>query len=49
MTGKTIQSILAATFAETFNPRPDLREAIIKGVALGFVKETEYDRWIYED
>jgi len=49
MTGKTIQSILAATFADTLNPRPDLREAIIKGVALGFVKETEYDRWIYED
>lgn len=49
MTGKLIQSLLAETYVQNLQPKPALKEAIGKGIALGYVKETEYARWIYED
>ena len=27
---------------------PTLRKQILKGITLGFIKDKEYDRWVYD-
>ncbi len=50
ITGKKIQQILHNNNGiKTNKMHKTLAENICKGIALGFIKEQEYERWVYDD
>lgn len=49
ITGKTILQILEDKDMEAKKKVKTLAQNINKGIALGFIKATEYERWVYVD
>jgi competence protein ComGA len=49
LTGRTLSAVLReAKGIESNYHYPTLKDVIKKGIALGFIKETEYERWVFE-
>jgi competence protein ComGA len=50
LTGRALRAALDGLKGENTNYRyQTLREEIRKGIALGYIKESEYDRWVYSN
>lgn len=48
ITGKTISIILQNKILSHHTHYTSLKQIICKGIALGFIKESEYERWVYD-
>lgn len=46
LTGRALTSVM---HNEEAYPYKTLKDVIMKGIALGYIKESEYERWVYED
>lgn len=46
LTGKALTSVLRHENPSSYK---SLKDVIKKGIALGYIKETEYERWVYDD
>ncbi|WP_338470240.1 competence type IV pilus ATPase ComGA [Niallia sp. XMNu-256] len=50
LSGKSLSSALGEVKGEKLiSPHQTLRDVIRKGIALGYIKEDEYDRWVFTD
>ncbi len=49
ITGKTILPILHNNVVRETSKYKTLAQNINKGIALGFIKKDEYERWVYDD
>lgn len=48
LTGGSLTAVLKGTDDEQGPSYKQLKDAIRKGIALGFIKESEYERWVYD-
>jgi competence protein ComGA len=49
LSGRNLHSVMKAARGEEMHPRyRTIRDVINKGIALGYIQESEYDRLVYE-